>query len=65
MKETNDGRLNLVYFVPENGGFVKKNDFFDCCENDIIIKTFESIRHKVEEDYKEKGGVSKPKNAKT
>lgn len=43
-----DGRLGLVYFVPEGGSFAKKTDLYDCCENEEILKTYKSLKHKLE-----------------
>ena len=56
MREGKDGRLNLVYFIPDESGQIqKKVEWFECCENEEIIKTYESIRQRVEAENHKKG----------
>ena len=45
INETKDGRLGLIYFRTEGGGFKKKEDLFECFEIHDIIKCYNSIRN--------------------
>ena len=40
--EYKDGKLEVVYFVPnkENTGFIKKSEIYDCMDTQELIKTF-------------------------
>lgn len=46
--EGKDGKLNIVYYLPGDSGkgasFTKKNETFECCENEEIIKVYKEIR---------------------
>lgn len=48
--ETKDGRLQIIYMLPnsDGNGFSKKNDTFDCFEIADILKVFSSVRTIVE-----------------
>lgn len=45
------GRLVLIYHVPSGkdveGSMVRRNDEFECAENELILKTFVGIRNKL------------------
>ena len=44
------GRLILIYHVPsgkDDDSMVKRNDEFECAENELILKTFVGIRNKL------------------
>lgn len=50
-KEIGEGRLNLQYYVPgADGGsqFQKRNEVYDCCENDDLLQAYQSIKQQVE-----------------
>ena len=43
-KENTETKLELTYYLPDEkkeGKFVRHQDFFDCCENKLILKTFQ------------------------
>jgi hypothetical protein len=51
--------LNLVYYLPDDknkGKFIRKSEQFDCCENNLILKTFTGILNTIIERM---GGVKK------
>ena len=48
--ERDDGRLSLIYYIPEESKkdneemkFVRKSETFECCENKLILKTYLGI----------------------
>jgi hypothetical protein len=44
MNETKDENLQLIYYLPnEKNEFERKQDIFECCENKLILKTFNGI----------------------
>lgn len=55
ISECEDERLKLVYYIPEEPTlfgvkdgtirFTRKQDIIDCCENSLIIKTFNGIKN--------------------
>ena len=50
MENDESGRLILIYHVPsgkDDGNMVKRNDEFECAENELILKTFIGIRSKL------------------
>ena len=52
--ENKDGKLNIVYYLPSNdnnaANFQKKNETYECCENEEMIKVFKNIRNQIEMD---------------
>eukprot|EP00347_Sterkiella_histriomuscorum_P015370 403357272 len=50
--ESKEGKLNLIYYLPSNdlpnAKLIKKNETFECCENDEIIKVYKNIRNQLE-----------------
>jgi len=52
-REGKDGRLNIVYLVPNNeGGVSKRNETYDCFELNTMIETFNSIVRNIETTYR-------------
>ena len=52
LEETKDGRLTLVYFIADqkqDGKFNKKQEIYDCCENELILRTWMGARKRVVE----------------
>lgn len=47
-KPTKDNRLNIIYQVPDGQSTSKKNETYDTCELELMLKTYESIKHKLE-----------------
>ena len=51
MENDESGRLILIYHVPSGkdaeGTMVRRNDEFECAENELILKTFIGIRNKL------------------
>ena len=55
MEVNKDDQLEITYFLPEGkvhtdnakGKFVRKVDIMECCENNLILKTYSGIRNQV------------------
>jgi hypothetical protein len=48
MLENKKGELSLTYYIPdEKMKFQKKQELFDCCENNLILKTFNGIHGQI------------------
>jgi hypothetical protein len=44
LEETKDGKVSIVYYVPEESGkLVKRTELYDCFETEDIIRTFVNI----------------------
>lgn len=44
LEETKDGKIQIVYSVPdEDGGMKKFNELYDCFETEDILRTFVNI----------------------
>jgi hypothetical protein len=66
ISECEDLRIRLVYYIPEEPSifgikdgtirFTRKQDIIDCCENHLIIKTFNGIQNQIINNY---GGEEK------
>ena len=44
--EKPDGKLSLVYYIPDEKKeekLIRKNEIFDCCENQLMLKTFYGV----------------------
>jgi hypothetical protein len=49
-EEAKDERLNIVYYTADaklEDKFVKKIEIYDCCQNELILKTFNGIRQRI------------------
>lgn len=43
-EESKDGKITIVYFVPDDkGDMVKKNEVYDCFETEELVRTFKNI----------------------
>ena len=50
--EKDDGRLSLIYFIPEEAKneelkFKRQSETFECCENKLILKTYLGIQKRI------------------
>lgn len=51
-EESKDERLNLVYYVADpklEDKFLKRIEIYDCCENGLVLKTYNGIRQRIVE----------------
>lgn len=47
-RESKDGRINVVYYLPsksKDGPLLKKNQSYEVCESDILLKIFNAIEN--------------------
>lgn len=48
--ENKDDKINIVYYVPSNekGELLKRNEVYECAENELIMKTYKSIKSTID-----------------
>jgi len=50
--EQKDGRLQLIYYLPDDGNKMqRKEGKFECCENGLVLKTYIGINKTLVENY--------------
>lgn len=49
LKEAKDDKFNIIYHYPNNEGVMKKqNEVYESADRDLIVKTFNAIKEKIQ-----------------